>query len=207
MLSLARTQDGLPEVQEDVLETEKTSWGYIVREKTDKFEHETVVESSGRFLGLIFVVCAYGQWFLPAAMFIGDAVVMKGAMSFLFGATGVGMYWMASRGLCKELEVDLTRRELRVVNRNGRGTRRLQSRIGMREIESFFLRRTKASAEPTLMMVRLRQSAVPLLLAAGGEVELTDLLQQLKSDVKPVSEKLEERMARNVAFLSRRTGS
>ena len=91
MLSLVRPQDGLPEVQEDVLDTEKTSWGYIVREKTDRFEHETVVEASGRFLGLIFVVCAYGQWFLPAAMFNGDAIVMKGAMSFLFGATGVGM--------------------------------------------------------------------------------------------------------------------
>lgn len=207
MLSFAEAQEDFVEPQEDRLETEKTSWGYVVREKADRFDHETVVEASGRFLGLVLVMCAYGQWFLPAAMFVGDAIAMKGAMSFFFGGTGVAFYWMASRGLRSELEVDLTRRELRVVNRNSRGHRRLQTRIGMRDIESAFLRRVKDSDEPALLMVRLRRGTAPLELAAGSEVELMDLQQRLKSDVKPVSEKLEERMARNVAFLSRRGAS
>ncbi|MEL6645125.1 MAG: hypothetical protein AAFQ79_14425 [Pseudomonadota bacterium] len=213
MLTLTETSeevvplDEVLPLQERILETEETAWGYVVRQKTDRFDHETAFESAGRFLGLILVVCAYGQWFLPATLFGGDAVAMKGAMSFVFGASGVGIYWFATRGLKTDLEVDLTRRELRVVNRNSRGGRRLQLHIGMRDIESAFLRRIKEDDAPAYLMVRPRRGAAPIQLAMGCETELMELQQRLKSDIKPVSEKLEDRMARNVSFLSSRRAS
>ena len=207
MLSLAETEEDVVQLRDGLLETEKTSWGYIVREKADRFDHETVLEASCRFLGFVLVLCAYAQWFLPGLMFNGDAVAMKGALSFFLCGTGVAVYWFASRGLRGELEVDQTRRELRLVSLNSRGHKRLRARICMRDIESAFLRRTKEADAPAFLMVRLRRGGAPIKLATGLEDELMELQQRLKTDVKPVSEKLEERMARSVTFLSSRIAS
>ncbi|MEM1064474.1 MAG: hypothetical protein AAGJ74_03145 [Pseudomonadota bacterium] len=179
-------------------------WGYIVGETVGPFDQDRMLEAACRFLGLILIVCAYGQWFLPGSVFVGDVLAMKAALSFFFGSTGAAIYWFASRGLMLEVHVDLARRELRVVNRNSRDQVRLHSRVPMRNIESAFMRRDAGRNGRSHLVVRLRGKAHVLHVASGTELEMHHLHRRLSADIKPVRERLEDRLVRQATFMSSR---
>lgn len=187
------------------LSLKDTAWGYIVQEERDRFDRESAVEAAARFLGLILVICAYGQWLLPSAMFGADPLASKAVLSFFLGSTGAAIYWFASRGMHTEFHVDLTRRELRIHNRNSRGQTRLQKCVPMREVESAFLRRPPTRDMPAHLVLRLRAGRGQVQVATGEEEALTQLHKRLSQDLRPTREKLEDRLYRTqVPFTSRR---
>ena len=183
---------------------EETYWGYTVGEATDRFETETVLEAACRFLGLILVICAYAQWLLPGSMYGPEVFGMKAALSFLFGASGVVIYWFASRGARVELEVDQARRELRVVSRNSRGQTRLQRRVAMNDVRSAFVRRPTGSARNAELVVRLRRNDGLVTIASGRESDLSELHARLRGDIRPVTERVKTRTLRPAPEVRRR---
>lgn len=206
MVSITVPGAGVGGVQRETpLGVRETSWGYIIREDLDRFARETVVEAMGRFLGLVLVLSAYGQWLLPAALYSGNVLWAKAGVSFVLGLIGALVYWIASRGLHVEVQVDLTRRELRVVNRNSRNQTRVRRRVSMRNIESAFLRRATTRDVPAHLFLRLR-GGQELHVATGSEKMLTAIHRRLGRDIRPASERLEDRLMRQVMFVSKRAG-
>lgn len=190
-----------------VLSVQETMWGYILGEEAGRFDQDRLLELGCRFLGLILILCAYGQWFLPGSVFVGDVLAMKAALSFFFGASGAAIYWFASRGLMLEVHVDLSRRELRVVNRNSRDQVRLHSRVPMRNVESAFMRRDNGRGARTHLMLRLRDKSQVMHVASGSEAEMHHLHRRLSADIKPAKERLEDRLARQATFMTSRLAS
>lgn len=186
------------------LSVSETYWGYEIRDHEDRFDRENLAEHFLKFLGLVFVIAAYGQWFLPEGLFEGEAVVVKATICFLLGAAGSWLYWHASRGLALAVEIDLARREIRVVRRNGRGRRRVETMVPMARVESAFVQRSKERGHPAHLCLRMRVPEAVLHVASGRERELETLLRRLSHDVRPARERIDERLAGAVGFRSRR---
>lgn len=179
------------EKQKSSVEISETFWGYIVREAQDRFDRESVTESGLRFLGLILVLAAYGQWLLPGSLFLENVLAMKMVMSFVFAATGVGLYMFASRGFRQEVQVDIGRRELRFVARNSRGHSRLQSRIPMDGVESAFVKRNKDVSGGATLYIRLHGVDAALQVLSGKNSDLTRLHKRICHDLSPREVRLE----------------
>lgn len=174
----------------------ETFWGYVIRETEEGFDARALAESGMRFLGLILIVAAFAQWLLPGALLGDDVLPMKLALMFALIAFGAGIYWYGDRAYRNEVEIDTTRRELRIMGRNGRGQGKLHKRIPMAEVESAYVKRTGNSGLTAHLLFRLRGDADPMHLATGEEAELRVLHARLCRDLQPAKERMERRMAR-----------
>lgn len=177
--------------QSKSLEISETFWGYIVREPQDRFDKETLTESVLRFFGLVFVLLAYGQWLLPGSLFSGDVLAIKMVFSFLFAATGTGLYMFAGRGFRHEVQVDPSRREVRFAMRNARNQSRLKSRLPMEGVASAFVMRSKSDPNNATLFFRLHGVSAPLQVITGRPTEIERLHQRLCHDLSPREERLE----------------
>lgn len=182
----------------------ETYWGYVIREGGYGGEQESLTEAGLRFLGLVLVLSAYGQWLLPAWLFTGDAFIMKAGIAFILGVTGVVIYWYASRGLSVEIHVDVSKREVRVAHRNSRGQTRLHSVVPMRRVESAFLKRSKSEGAEASLYLRFRDRDEVMHVATGPETDLVILHRRLAADLRPMTERISQRLARTVPFRSSR---
>ncbi|MEL7344338.1 MAG: hypothetical protein AAFN59_05685 [Pseudomonadota bacterium] len=189
------------EKQKSSLEISETFWGYIVREPQDRFDRETVMESALRFFGLILVLLAYGQWLLPGSLFSGDVLAMKMAFSFVFAGIGVSLYLYAGRGFRQEVQIDLSRSEVRFALRNARKQSRLQTRLPMEGVESAFVKRSKDDVAHATLYFRLHGVEAPLQVVAGPPSDLERLHLRLCHDLSP----REERLARGIRRADTRT--
>jgi hypothetical protein len=186
------------------LSVSETYWGYEIRDREDRFDRESVAEPLLRFLGLVFVIAAYGQWFLPEILFRADSTVVKATICFLFGAVGLWLYWLGDRGLATDIEVDMSRREVRVVRRNSRGRRRTEATVPMARIESAFVQRSKDRGQQAHLFLRMRAPEAVLHIATGAEDELESLLRRLSHDIRPIRDRVDARLAASLSFRSRR---
>lgn len=182
----------------------ETYWGYVIRENRHGADQETLIEAGLRFLGLVMVLAAYGQWLLPSSFYAGDAFIMKAGMAFILGVAGVVVYWYASRGLHVDIHVDVSKREVRVAHRNSRGQSRLHSVVPMRRVESAFLKRSRDAGAASLYL-RFRDRDEVMHVATGPESDLVILHRRLSADLRPMTERINHRLAKTVPFRSSRT--
>jgi hypothetical protein len=181
----------------------ETYWGYEIREHAGHRDQETAMEAFLRFLGLVLVLAAYAQWLLPAGLFGEDANTARAGLTFAFGAGGAAIYWFANRGLTNSVQVDLSRRELRLVARNARNQLRLRRRLPMEDVQSAFLRRSKEPGHDAELCLRLMGGA-ELLLAQGPEAEMAALHRRMCLDLRPVEARLRDKLTERPLFISSR---
>ncbi|NRB01150.1 MAG: hypothetical protein HRU32_15295 [Rhodobacteraceae bacterium] len=189
----ARSQVGVRgDGRRSTLSVSETFWGYIVYETAERFDRESVAEGVLRFLGLILILSAYGQWLIPGSILTDDVIVMKLAISVIFVVFGIALYWFANRGFRTEWQIDASRREIRMATRNGRGNSKLVSRIPMSDVESAFVKRGQTQSH---MFFRLRGVPDPMHVLSGSEADLRDFYERLRHDMRPPRDRVEARMA------------
>ncbi len=176
----------------------ETIWGYIVSETGDRFDRESLGEAGLRFLGIVLVLLAYGQWLLPASVLGANALAMKAAMTFFFGAAGGAVYWAASRGMRSEIHFNTERRDVRIVTRNARDHVRVLSRWKFDAIESVFTMRRPEPGSPSEFYLRLKGKSEPFLLFKGSASEVRDLYHRLMHDMAPAEERFQARVQREL---------
>lgn len=181
----------------------ETYWGYEIRENAGHRDQESAMESLLRFLGLVLVLAAYGQWLLPAGLFGDDANLARSGLTFVLGAGGAAIYWFANRGLTNSVQVDLSRRELRLVTRNARNQMRMRQKLPMEGVQSAFLRRSKAPGHDADLCLRLMGGA-ELLLAQGPEAEMTAVHRRLCIDLRPAGARMQDKLTERPLFISSR---
>ena len=182
---------------------EDMAWGYVIHPLGVQVSAHW--ETASRFVGLILVLAAYGQWLVPAAAFGGDALVAKTVLSFLLGLAGATLYWTGSRDRVPEIHVDLTRREIRVAQQNPHARMRVLAAIPMGRVESVCLSGQSDGSGPARLFLRLRGSRRVLRLARGDEADLLGLHRRLCDDLRPVAERVNRRLAEDIPFRSCRT--
>ncbi|MEM0945829.1 MAG: hypothetical protein AAGK37_00360 [Pseudomonadota bacterium] len=181
-----------------------THWGYVIHEQLDRFEHETLGRAAARFGGLVLVLSAYGQWLLPAVLYGPESGLARSIVSLTLGVLGVLVYWCASRSVQIDLQVDLARRELRLTETKGRGNARLRAVFPMGQVASAFIARTKDGASQPQLFLEMRDRDEVMHVATGPESDLLVLHRRLSYDLRPIEERINRRLARELPFRTQR---
>ena len=176
------------------LDIRETIGGYVVAEAKGKFDSSLLAEASLKFFGLCMVLASGALWLLPDAVFRGDALFFRLSLTAAFMATGLALYWYANQGFSEEVQVDTSRREIRLATRNSRESARTRQRIAMRDVESCFIRRNGQGGTSQLCL-RLRGVLQPLAILRAPERELAELHRRLAQDTRAPRERIAARAA------------
>ncbi|MCP3969065.1 MAG: hypothetical protein GY717_01835 [Rhodobacteraceae bacterium] len=166
------------------LKAETDNSGYSVFESECRFRHERFAEHTLRLTGVFLILAASLQWFRPAALISGSAVQTSLGLTALFGATGLALYFFASRGFRRMIRVDLGDRRIRTARVDSRNRTRPTRQFALGEIESVYIKRGDTAHAPARLELRLRggNECVPVL--TGDRAELEELHALLCRDVR-----------------------
>ena len=103
------------------LRIEPTYWGYILPGEQLRNAIGAMIRPMAKFLGVSFALAACGLWLLPGYAFGPDALAVKLAMSSVFLFLGVVALQFSREGGRSEVQVDLHRKEIRLVTRDRDG--------------------------------------------------------------------------------------
>jgi hypothetical protein len=174
----------------------ETHWGYIIRERDAGGDRRLLRDAALVFAGVVLLAVGLGQWLMPGALLAADLIAIKVAITAAMLGVGLACLHAVGREARVEVQVDTVRRELRVTERDRRGTERLLQRVPMREIDSAYVKRGARSQAGGHLLLRLAESDAPLHLATGSERELRLLHDRLRSDLRPARERVERRLLR-----------
>ncbi|MEM9708456.1 MAG: hypothetical protein AAF871_06640 [Pseudomonadota bacterium] len=169
----------------------ETHWGYILREAERPWGGVALAEASCRFLGLVLVIAAYAQWLIPASLFPSDPLSTKISLSIILSVGGAGVYYLANRGLRREVQVDTAERQVRFARRSVRGRPNVIRVVPFEAISGVFVNRREGGAE---LCLRLEGFDTSVRLASGVERDLNLLHARLCRDFKTAEQRMEARL-------------
>lgn len=197
----------VPAALRDTVQVRDTYWGYVISRTPENFDIDIMADRALRFLGLIVLACAYAQWLLPDTVFSGNVIVMKLLLSLILGALGACVYAMGCSARAPEVQIDLSRRELRFCTRSSRGAAETLRILPMDAIESVVIRYRQNGTGPAQLFVRVAQSGRLVSVVSGPKSTLKELHPRLVSDLKPPSARIEARLAETPVFTSCRSAA
>ena len=168
----------------DPLTVRETHWGFIVSDRMSMQNIGAVAEATLKVLAIVMLFSSIIPWIALGGGLAAGTLALKVAHTTAFFMVGLAVYWHAGRGFRQEIQVDCVRKELRLATRNSRGISTPKRRITMVAIESCFLKRSKASAATTKMLIRLKGRQMPLTIASGNERDLLPILERMVEMIK-----------------------
>ncbi|TCO70926.1 hypothetical protein [Rhodovulum euryhalinum] len=162
-------------------EVTETGWGYVVA-ADGAFHRKAVVIERGAWAGAFACFALAGvHWLVPPlypVLGLGGQLAVSGALAF----AGLGLSWLADRGLLEEVHVDLEVRALRCMRSNARGVLRILREVGFDEIGSVFVLRAEGAGRAARLFVRVGTGNDLIEVTRGREVALGVLQQRMASD-------------------------
>ena len=150
-----------------------------------------VVYPSGRtHPQLVIDEIAAAVWAVPGGIVEGDVLLFKAVVSAMSCAFGIFLLWYSGAGRTFELQVDMSRREIREAMRNDKGQARVRQRYGFDEVDKILVHSDEGgSVEGSLMLV-LQGSDALIEVVRVPEHQLYALRNRLARDVaEPQSDK------------------
>ena len=166
------------------LTVRKTHWGFIVSDGTSTQNNGAFAEATLKILSIVLLFSSIIPWIAFGGGLAAGTLALKVAHTAAFFSVGLAVYWHAGRGFRQEIQVDRLKKELRLATRNSRNISTIRNRIPMVNVESCFLKRSKASAATTKMLLRMKGRQVPLTIASGNERDLLPILERMVELIK-----------------------
>lgn len=163
--------------------TDETYWGYILRERSGSKEPMVVAQAVAGLMGLVSVAVSVGFWVLPGAFFSADVAMFKWVASVMACVFGIFLLWYASAGTTYELQVDLTKSELREVMRNAKGQPRVHSRYAFQDIGKVFIQSGDDGEIESSLMLRCGLQGDVIEVLRAPEHQLFALRNRLAKDL------------------------
>ena len=161
---------------------EETHWGYIISATSGDERRVRIAQTVSMLIGACFLAAAISLWLWPALTLGVDALFMRYFATIVFGALAALFLWYASRGVRTEVQIDLSRGEIREVIRNKAGKMTLLGRYGFDSVDDVALATNETGAEVDLLL-RYRNTGGCLVVASGAAAELTPLHTRISRDV------------------------
>ncbi|MDC1230963.1 hypothetical protein N8Z54_02290 [Octadecabacter sp.] len=171
-------------ISTDVVMRPKTRehfWGYEVAPNEQVINIATLCRAGCGMLTFACVVGAVGLWVMPADLFAGTVLAMKGVMSLILVAVAVWAARVAARGTQIRVQVDTANGELREVVDGAFGTVETLARYGIDAVEAVDI--VSSRSEPSYGQVHLHMTGVGKIAVGDGAVlTLRPLRDRLASD-------------------------
>ncbi|MEL7106294.1 MAG: hypothetical protein AAGM21_10265 [Pseudomonadota bacterium] len=170
----------------------ETHWGYILSSQRATAGGSAMSEAAMRFFGIVLVMTAYAIWLVPAGLIPGEPLQLKAALAVVLALGGATLYFLSSRALVQETQVDTTAREIRLARRVRDKKTRVTRRIPFSSVQSAYVRRDEG--KPAELHLRLgAQETVHLV--SGLERELNLVHGRFCRDLKSPAERMEMRLS------------
>lgn len=170
----------------------ETHWGYILSAGKDAAGGSAMSEAAMRFVGIVFVMTAYGVWLVPEGLLAGNAVQLKAIMATVLALGGAALYFLASYALVLETQVDTAAREIRLARRVRGRKARVVRRIPFGAVQSAYVRRDEG--KPAELHLRIGADDV-VHVVSGLERELNLVHARFCRDLKSPQERIEMRLS------------
>lgn len=175
----------------------ETRHGYVVRAKRGSGVL-VALEWALRAVGAGLVLLGAAMWVFPADWAISQNLGVQIAASLFLAIGGGVLSWKAAHGLVPELQIIPRERRIELVTRNSFGRRRSGRSFALRDLESFYVKRSKDPFTPAGLYLRLR-GAHELHVLRGTAAELSALHEILCADLQPVKARQIQRRPRDMA--------
>ncbi len=163
-------------------------WGYIVRSGGRPSPAARASQWLSGLIGFSLILAASSLWIMPGSSFGEDIVVLKYGLSIVLAAVGILFLWFGNQGACYELQVDISRGELREAVRNRKGQARILQRVPFERIGSVFIDRSSPTPGNHLtLLLRYRDTAEVIEVARAEEEALTMMRDRLARDILGLS--------------------
>lgn len=195
-IEMQRRQAAVPRFEGETLRLVETRYGYGVRAKRGAGVF-FALEWAMRCVGASLIVAALAVWAIPEGWVLSETVV-KGVVSGILGIGGGCVTWIAGQGFAQEVQINPRKREIELVTRNSFGRRKLRRNFTLRDLESFYVKRSKDPFELAGMFLRLR-GAQELRVLRGTAAELSALHEIMCKDLQPAKARQVRRRQRDGA--------
>ncbi len=160
-----------------------TLWGYVLLSAMAHEKPRMAVILTRRFIAAVLVLAALAMWVVPNAVLGADIASMKLGLTVLYLALGFWFFYMPRQVLRREVQVNLTRGELRLGFRNKAGIFSLQAVHAFADVDIVVLWQPEKERELATLYLRLRGTGVGIVAARGPVGELMPLKGQLAKDL------------------------
>ena len=140
-------------------------------------------EMAASFAGVLLLMAAYGQWLLPAGILKSDTIAFQLAGSASFMVFACLLYFIARRGMCPEIQIDMQKQVVRTAKRNRHGASTATETFPFAAIGSVFMKRSKTNSAGNQVFLRLRGDQRLIEVASGPESQLEIIMERLGQDV------------------------
>ena len=197
MNAFSRINSGTPE--DPVLALIEMPWGFRIRPADmEASALDAIVEWGLTLLGVAFILAAFGQWVLPASLYVGDAIMVKFVLTCILGLAGGVSLAVSARGFRPEVQIDRVRHEIRFVSRNPRGRGQILATVDLDQIIGVGITRS-LSGRDCHCLIYLIDGEKPLRIATGTETEIRRIREKMDQFVKPAADRLAAKMAASAA--------
>ena len=174
-------------------------WGFRLR-PADMAEKasDLIIEWGLTFLGIAFLLSAFGQWLLPGSLYTGDALMVKFVLTCVLGLLGGLALSVSARGFRPEVQIDRVRQEIRFVSRNPRGRGHVLATVELDQIIGVGITKSMTSGD-CHCLIYLIDGKKPLRIASGTEPEIRRIRTKMDDYVTPAAERLAAKMAASAA--------
>ena len=170
--------------REGAVSVNDTFWGYVVRPSRKAIKRAAYGEMAASFAGVLLAMSAYAQWLLPGTIVRPEVLPFKLVGTVVFAVMACLLYLIARRGLCSEIQIDKQRGVLRTARRNRHGSSSQTGSIAFHDIDSVFIKRTKAPLSRDQLLVRPGGGLPLIQVGVGRSRELEPLLSRLVGDLR-----------------------
>lgn len=178
-----------------LLEQIEMPWGFRLRPANmQEKPSDVIIEWALTFVGIAFLLSAFGQWLLPGAIYSGDALMLKFVLTCVLGLLGGLALSVSARGFRPEVQVDRLRQEIRFVSRNPRGRGEVLAAVDMDQIIGVGITKS-IDGQDCHCLIYLIDGKKPLRLATGNEAEIRQIRKKMDKYVTPPAERLAAKMA------------
>ena len=175
---------------EPVLEMLETPWGFRLRPAhIENKLIDALVEWTLTGLGVLLILAALAQWFLPGNVLAGDVIAMKVMFSAVLVVAGGILISVAARGFRPEVQVDRARGEVRFVSRNPRGRGKVLAEVDLNSIIGVGMTRSIEGPD-CHCLIYLTDGEKPLRLATGTEPEIKKIRKRMDEFVVPPADRV-----------------
>ena len=155
-----------------------------------KYHHAYIAEHFFKFAGALLLPAGGVALLLPLLILpngVSLAVFWTSQLGLLaaFVCLGISLHRWANKGFLPKIQVDATRKEVRIGTVNIAGDFHLRSIYPVSDIESFFIVRSGNSSVPAKLKIRLKNAPHTVCVAEASEAALVPILERITLTLRP----------------------
>ena len=171
------------EMRKATVTTDETNWGYVIRSPDSNRALAVIKRFLASGFGFLLLLAAIGLWVLPGSIQTQDVVGFKIAVSSMMAIFAAVILWHASQTTKYEFQVNLERRELRVVLRKLNGVALVQNQFSFEDVKEISIAPAATEHAKARLLLELEDNSQAIEAARDFEEHLTRLRNRLGRDV------------------------